>query len=148
MTIYLAGPLFTAAERAWNASLAQEFRKLDLTVVLPQEEAATLISCTGAFIPSKLYENCLSGIDRSDAVVAILDGADCDSGTSFECGYAVARAKQVVGLRTDLRKTGDDADAGVNLMLSVAATPVQASCLDPRWDLPSLCAEVVRRLRA
>lgn len=36
-------------------------------------------------------------------VVAVLDGPDVDSGTAYEIGYARAKGKPVVGLKTDLR---------------------------------------------
>jgi nucleoside 2-deoxyribosyltransferase len=147
MTVYIAGPLFTAAERTWNSALASALRERGVSVVLPQEEAAALISKSGTFIPSELYENCLQGIAKSDVVVAVLDGADADSGTAFECGFAVARGKQVIGLRTDLRTGGDDSAAGVNLMLSISTQPIQANSLDAKWDLSTLADAIVDRLR-
>ena len=45
----------------------------------------------------------LDAINHCDAVVAILDGADVDSGTCIEMGYAKAKGKLVVGVRTDFR---------------------------------------------
>lgn len=56
-------------------------------------------------------------IDRSDAVFAILDGVDVDSGTAAEIGYAFARGKRVCGLRTDFRLAGDNHGAIVNLQV-------------------------------
>lgn len=56
-------------------------------------------------------------IDRSDAVFAILDGVDVDSGTAAEIGYAFARGKVVCGLRTDFRLAGDNHGAIVNLQV-------------------------------
>ena len=44
-------------------------------------------------------------IDECDAVLAVLDGNDVDSGTAAEIGYAAAKHKPVVGLR--LRSPGD-----------------------------------------
>ncbi len=37
MIIYLSGPLFTLAERAWNHSLADMLRRRGIKVLLPQE---------------------------------------------------------------------------------------------------------------
>ncbi len=56
-------------------------------------------------------------IDRSDAVLAILDGVDVDSGTAAEIGYAFAKGKRVYGLRTDFRLAGDNIGATVNLQV-------------------------------
>ena len=58
-------------------------------------------------------------LDSCQVVVAILDGPDADSGTSFEMGYARGRGKRVIGVRTDFR--GGE-DHGVNLMLSNACS--------------------------
>ena len=38
MRIYFAGPLFSAAERDWNATLAAELRGAGHEVFLPQEQ--------------------------------------------------------------------------------------------------------------
>lgn len=56
-------------------------------------------------------------IDRSDAVFAILDGVDVDSGTAAEIGYGFARGKRACGLRTDFRLAGDNEGAIVNLQV-------------------------------
>lgn len=56
-------------------------------------------------------------IRACDWVVAVLDGVDVDSGTASEMGFAYALGKQVHGLRTDTRLTGDNAAAGVNLQV-------------------------------
>ena len=56
-------------------------------------------------------------IQQCAAVLAILDGNDVDSGTAAEIGYAAALAKPVVGLRTDLRPSGDNEATVVNLQV-------------------------------
>jgi nucleoside 2-deoxyribosyltransferase len=56
-------------------------------------------------------------IDSCDAVLAVLDGSDVDSGTAAEIGYAAAKHKPVVGLRCDHRVTGDNEAALVNLQV-------------------------------
>ena len=61
---------------------------------------------------------CKSGIDGSDAVIAIMDGPDPDSGTCFECGYAYAKNKPIFTVRTDFRKSGDTFESRFNLMLT------------------------------
>jgi len=42
-------------------------------------------------------------LSRCDMVVALLDGADVDSGVAFEIGYARGLGKPVLGVRTDYR---------------------------------------------
>ena len=51
----------------------------------------------------RLYRLLIEAIDRCDAVVAILDGPDSDSGTCVEIGYAAGESKPIIGVRTDFR---------------------------------------------
>ena len=66
-----------------------------------------------------MYCFALDAINHSDAVVAFLDGADSDSGTCIEIGYAKAKGKLIIGVRTDFR-AGED--RGLNLMVSNICT--------------------------
>lgn len=58
-----------------------------------------------------------AAIDDAQAVVAVLDGADVDSGTAAEIGYAFARGKLIVGYRSDFRLIGDNEGGIVNLQV-------------------------------
>lgn len=51
---------------------------------------------------SGIFSTDIGGIDWADALVAIMDGLDPDSGTAWECGYAFGK-KPVVLVRTDFR---------------------------------------------
>jgi nucleoside 2-deoxyribosyltransferase len=113
--IYLAGPLFTAAEREWNERLAKALRMRGCRVVLPQKEAEAFIRPQGIDFGG-IFASCLEQIRAADVVVAIFDGTDVDSGTAFECGYAYAIGKPIIGARTDLRSGGEE--NGLNAMLS------------------------------
>ena len=74
--------------------------------------------------PRTIFNSAIEGIKQADFVIAIVDGSDPDSGTSFECGRAHAAGIPIVAVRTDFRRSGDDPVANVNLMLSQAATVV------------------------
>jgi nucleoside 2-deoxyribosyltransferase len=50
----------------------------------------------------QIFEKDVRGIDWANVVVTNMDGADPDSGTSWECGYAY-RNKPIVIFRTDFR---------------------------------------------
>jgi nucleoside 2-deoxyribosyltransferase len=113
--IYLAGPLFTTPERDWNDGLAARLTAGGHDVYLPQAHPA--LERTGRAI----FLNDLEGLDGADGVVAIMDGADPDSGTSWECGYAYAKGKPVVLFRSDFRGSGDARDIPYNAMLIGAA---------------------------
>jgi nucleoside 2-deoxyribosyltransferase len=119
MIIYLAGPLFSLAERRFNEEFAKALEQsfLPSMVILPQDHAAKIGEAAG--FSERMYTFALDAINHSDVVVAILDGADSDSGTCIEIGYAKAKGKKVVGVRTDFR-SGED--RGVNLMVANICT--------------------------
>jgi nucleoside 2-deoxyribosyltransferase len=113
--IYLAGPLFTTPERDFNAQLAARLRSAGHEVFLPQEHPAAERTGRAIFLKD------LAGLDGADGVVAIMDGADPDSGTCWECGYAFAKGKPVILFRSDFRGAGDAVDIPFNAMLIGAA---------------------------
>ena len=115
ITIYIAGPLFTLAELEFNKKLAEEIKNKmeNVNIILPQEEAIKIFSKGGSL--QDIFKMSLYSIYKSNYVVAVLDGPDADSGTSFEMGYAFGLGKKIIGIRTDFRESED---AGVNLMLS------------------------------
>ena len=113
MRIYFAGPLFTAAERDWNARLVAALRGAGHEVFLPQEQEL-------AKDASGIFATDVGGIDCAEAVLAIVDGADPDSGTCWEVGYAYQK-KPIVLVRTDMRRDAGNG-SGYNAMLSESAT--------------------------
>lgn len=115
MKIYLAGPLFTTPEREFNVQVATRLRTAGHEVFLSQENPAS--ERTGEAI----FRKDLVGLDWADGLVAIMDGADPDSGTCWECGYAYAMKKPVVLFRSDIRGSGDADDIPYNAMLIGAA---------------------------
>jgi len=119
--IYIAGPLFSVAERNFNRALADALKSRipNCTVSLPQEYAKTIVGQTG-FI-EHMFDYCVRAMVNSDVVVAILDGPDVDAGTCVEIGYAYAHGKPIIGVRTDFRASED---SGVNLMVSKACAEI------------------------
>jgi nucleoside 2-deoxyribosyltransferase len=114
MKLYLAGPLFSLAERTFNTRLAAQLRSApDISVILPQERASELLKQPDGL--QLVFEDCLKMVADCDVVVAVLDGPDADSGTCVELGYAYALHKRIVGIRTDFRGSED---RGLNLMVS------------------------------
>src|ERR1700761_2472800 len=79
--IFMSGPLFTVAERDFNAGLARFLEAQGFDVWLPQERAAR----GGA---KAIFRSCVKGIEWADVVVACMDGPDPDSGTAWEVGFA------------------------------------------------------------
>jgi nucleoside 2-deoxyribosyltransferase len=106
MKVFIAGPLFSQAEQEFNLKLDEFLRKQGFETFLPQREVGELwrrIRKRGHKAYRMIYEEDLRGLEEADVVVAILDGTDVDSGTAFEVGYACARGKPVIGLKTDTR---------------------------------------------
>jgi nucleoside 2-deoxyribosyltransferase len=129
MKLYFAGPLFTTPERTWNAEVTAALRAAGHEVFLPQEQE-----------PGRdragIFATDVGGIDWAEGMVAIMDGPDPDSGTSWEVGYAFGLKKWIVLVRTDIRARSD---GDYNAMLMEAATI--------RIDMPAaLTVEVIARL--
>lgn len=115
MRIYMAGPLFTAAEIEFNRHLCEQLRLHGHDVFLPQEidQSDTDLG--------KIFRSDVAGIDWAQLVLGNLDGADSDSGTCWELGYAYAKNKLTVVYRTDFRVGKVDI---VNLMMTESANVV------------------------
>jgi nucleoside 2-deoxyribosyltransferase len=113
MKLYFAGPLFTGAERAWNDELAAALRDGGHEVFLPQDQERGK-DAAGIFATD------VGGIDWADALVAVMDGPDPDSGTAWEVGYAY-RKKPVLLVRTDIRAQAGSGGP-YNPMLTQSAT--------------------------
>jgi len=119
--IYLAAPLFSTAERTYNAILSDLLEQHLFEVFLPQEagdDTNTRMKIEQELIFSKNKDD----LDRADIVVAVIDGADADSGTAWEMGYAYAHNKPVIAVRTDFRRVGTHEQ--VNLMLEESSKVV------------------------
>jgi nucleoside 2-deoxyribosyltransferase len=140
MRIYFAGPLFNAAERDWNLTLASALRAAGHEVFLPQEQE-----------PGKdaagIFATDVGGIDWADALVAIMDGADPDSGTSWEVGYAY-RKKPIVLVRTDMRRNDGSGGSGYNPMLTESATIRIDAIAAPMADVERAVLDAIGRLPA
>ena len=129
--VYLAGPsgFFEAGVLWHNTVVVPKVKAAGLVPMDPwadQSSIAKIMSSMdfGPARRSALKEaNLQQGrydlelIDRSEAVLASLDGPDVDSGTAVEIGYGFARRLLIVGLRTDMRLSGDNEGSEVNLMI-------------------------------
>ncbi|HOX08073.1 MAG TPA: nucleoside 2-deoxyribosyltransferase [Planctomycetota bacterium] len=143
--IYLSAPLFTQAQRQWNRRLAAALAEAlsGATVLLPQDfRVEDRYNDPRTF--ASIYRQCTEAIAGADALVAVFDGPDADSGTAFEVGFAAARGVPVIGVRTDYRP---GQDRGANLMLSRACARFVFS-MSFHEDTDALAAEVARKLRA
>ncbi len=119
--IYLAAPLFSESERTYNTAIADLLKSHYYEVYLPQD-AGDNQAVRDKKEHAQIYRRNKRAIKEADIVVAIIDGADADSGTAWEMGYAAGLRKTVIALRTDFRMAGSH--ERVNLMIENAARVV------------------------
>lgn len=98
--IYLAGPdVFRPDAAGHGRRLVALCAEFGFAGVFPLDPSLAGEAATPE-LAGRIYRANIAHIDSCDAVLANLDffrGAEPDSGTCFEVGYAVARGKPVVG---------------------------------------------------
>jgi hypothetical protein len=122
MQVYLAGPLFSPAERAFLAECARAYRDAGIDCFVPHEHELARAGVTAADI----FAIDCRGLEQSHALVAWLDGPTVDDGTACEIGVyygLMARGdawrKGILGLSTDLRRSRDGRPhGGLNLFVA------------------------------
>jgi hypothetical protein len=134
MQIYLAGPLFSQAEREWLDGLAATLRSAGLDVFVPHENFDALAELT----PEEVYRVDGDGLRASNALLAWLDGPVIDDGTAAEIGAFAElvasgdeRYRGIVGLVTDLRlerRRGRAPGDGMNLFVIGAIASAGRVC--------------------
>jgi nucleoside 2-deoxyribosyltransferase len=117
--VYLAAPLFSDAERAFNLVLRDALTAGGYSVYLPQETGEGV---EGRGRDRDIFDSHLHALNGASCVVAVCDGADTDSGTAWEMGYAAAKGIPIIALSTDRRRP--EADRRVNLMIRESAEVV------------------------
>lgn len=151
MRIYLAGPLgFSEAGRAFVPKLksllaAKGYRIIDPFALTDTRAAQRLRygpkrRAAWRKLNAVIAANNRAAIDGCDAVVAVLDGSDVDSGTAAEIGYAFARDKAIVGYRGDFRLSADNEGAVVNLQVEYFIRESGGQIVTMLRDLPKALA--------
>ena len=118
--VYLAAPLFSEAELAFNLALTRRI-EVSLDVYLPQRDGGKLVDLIARGVDERaayksIFERDVQALDAAAAVVIVLDGRTIDEGAAFELGYAYAREKECIGVQTDPRRL---LPAGNNPMIEV-----------------------------
>ena len=151
MLLYLAGPdVFRPNAKQWAESARTLCRQYGYEALIPTDSNEER--------PDKIYAANVAMIRRAQIIVANLDsfrGAEPDSGTCFELGYAAALGKRLCGYVTDAltvvervahfeRRNADGGELGrldkqgwhiedfglpANLMLAIS-TPISAGGLE------------------
>lgn len=128
--VYVASPLgFSLPGRHYLTTvLHPRLVEAGWDVLDPWEDETGMVAETLALPPGQGRMEALARMSRAigernrtllaaaDAVLAVLDGPDADSGTAAEVGWSAARGVPVVGWRSDFRLADHEA-AAVNLQV-------------------------------
>lgn len=108
--VYLAGPLFSDQDREMLLNVEKAFIGLGIACFLPHREVGDLSVLKSEFGEESarqyVFDSDVSGVKNCTVLCALLDGADVDSGTAAEMGFAHAIGKPVFGLCTDRVRRG------------------------------------------
>ncbi len=132
MKLYLAGPMFTAAEAAYNLALAARLRRHGFEVYCPNESEPINDKTRNDVTPRLVYDVDIAALEASNVLICQVSE---DAGTNWEAGYMDCLSKRVdparyygvIGLATDIRlrtppnpaMTGVDNQAGhVNALVA------------------------------
>lgn len=133
MRIYVAGPLFAEAERAWLEQLAARLRREGWDCFVPHESFAGLTDLSADHV----YRVDVEGLRAANVLVAWLDGPGVDDGTAAEigmfaqlCASGDPRYRGIVGVLTDLRaqRRRELEEGGLNLFVAGAIRSCGAIC--------------------
>lgn len=101
--VYISGPLFTPAERGYLEQIDNLCQTIGLSNYLPHRDAG--------FGPARekqaehYFNQDMLMLRNVRCVVAVVNGADIDSGTAWEIGFAYSSGKYLIGIREDVRDT-------------------------------------------
>jgi nucleoside 2-deoxyribosyltransferase len=106
--VYLAAPLFSASELAFNVALAKRI-EVSLDVYLPQRDGGKVVDLIACGVERRaayksIFDRDIRALEAATALVIVLDGRTVDEGAAFELGYAYARNKLCCGIQTDPRR--------------------------------------------
>ena len=135
MLIYVAAPLFSVAERRFNAELTGLLEAAGFDVFLPQRDGAERDRPPYSAMPPEarraaMFELDVAKVIACDVLLIVLDGRVPDEGACFELGVAYAEMRRVqprkrlIGLQTDVRAAF--LGAKLNPMLAVSLDVVVA----------------------
>jgi len=123
MKAYIAGPLFNEGERWFDEQIDAIAQKVGLETFLPHRDGKEMLPEIRDI--NAIFKLDRDMVDASDVVIANLNGINVDDGTAWEIGYAYAKAKHLVGIRTDMRLSFEG--QVVNLMIECSLNHVVKS---------------------
>ncbi len=107
MKIYIAAPLFSESEKAFNEKVDAVLRECGHETYLPQRDAGCVADLPEFIdgVPSRIFvfQMDCQRMDRCDAILFLMDGRVPDEGACFELGYCFRAGKRCIGYKTDVR---------------------------------------------
>lgn len=108
MKLYMAGPMFTNANKHYNLRLAADLRAAGFEVFCPNESEPINDKTRDDVTPQKVYEVDITALEDCHVVVYQVSE---DSGTNWEAGYMDCLSRRVdpgrwwgvIGIATDMR---------------------------------------------
>jgi nucleoside 2-deoxyribosyltransferase len=100
--VYVAGPLFNSHERAYLEQIAAVLESAGYQTYLPHRDAGVLDK-SKPDERQRVFQADVDALNACAFCVALLTGADHDSGTSLELGYLFAQGKPCFGITDDMR---------------------------------------------
>lgn len=106
--VYIAGPLFSRAEKEFNEKIDKHVQAMGFKTFLPQRDGYLLADLMTQFsdkqdaIDTIFYKD-VEEIKGCDVVLFVLDGRVPDEGACVEVGLAYAYDKECIGFKSDSR---------------------------------------------
>lgn len=126
--IYLAGPLFSDAERLFDILIKNELSKNEkLDICWPGDFFKNEDFSKFENMKAEIFNKCSSELLNCDLIIAVLDGCQVDDGTAWEVGFAFANRIPIIGIRTDSRNAGETSTSKVNAMIEMACSSIVSS---------------------
>lgn len=145
MRLYLAGPLFSPAERDFLEACARRLRGAGFACFVPHEAAPQVEPAT----PERVFAVDFAALAAAHALVAWVDGPAVDDGTACEIGifrglmeHGEPWRKGILALATDLRlqrRRERLAEGGLNLFVAGAVGSAGHVC----WSLDEVLARLL-----
>ena len=138
VTVYLASYSLSPAVRWWNIDLREAVTDDNpyVEMLIPQEDLEIDPAGVSAREVQAAYEKV---VDDADAVVVVLDGIEHEYWTGFECGYARARGKYLLGIATS---------APIDARTSFDAMCDDVIVMEPHEDRAVLLAAIAKEVNA
>lgn len=106
--------MFSMAEKDFNIKVDDYLQSIGYDTFLPQRDGVELVE---GRTPQGIFKKDIEELDKCDILLFILDGRVPDDGACFELGYAYAKGKECVYIKTDPRVSFTEGD---NPMLTQA----------------------------